>query len=334
MKRKGPEELAIGSRGQHNEESLALQKPMHEMYKVKRIAVDIGVNYDKTNAPPDILQMVIFMSKLHSIPVPHLGQLLKDNDFFNESEFRNLSNVDIGITQVNWTQYFLLVAPPEVHHVLLSNPPVALPDEEYLGRLDGLLNETSPRTITNYVMIQYILSWIPLLGDEYRSLLEAPKAEIEGMVLEIIGGLKDEVKENEWMDDEFKKAVLQKLNKITWSLIDDDMFYNDTALDEEYSAHIGLANLPFLDMLESITSIEKVESFRKLSVTLDLRKELAKFSVMGYQINAYYTTLLNRIMIPLPFLEFPLFERKYPRYDCSSFKTGKDPRTKTKAFAL
>ncbi|KAK6031708.1 hypothetical protein OSTOST_02126 [Ostertagia ostertagi] len=123
----------------------------------------------------------------------------------------------------------------------------------------------------------------------------APKAEMEEMVLEIVTALKDEVKENEWMDAEFKKVVLQKLDKITWSLIEDDMFYNDTALDEEYAAHVALANLPFLDMIERLAYIEKMKNFKRLLVILDLRKELAKFSVMGYQINAYYIPLLNRI---------------------------------------
>ncbi|PIO71248.1 hypothetical protein TELCIR_06860 [Teladorsagia circumcincta] len=151
---------------------------------------------------------------------------------------------------VNWTEYLLLVAPPTTHSYILLNPGVAVPSDEYMEQLNQVLNETSPRTITNYVMVQYILSWLPLLEKKYSNLLnwfasvtdssihprnrsetcftetqkhfkvamlamyarsrptEFLRPLVEDMVMGIIEGLREEIRENEWMDKEFKKVVV------------------------------------------------------------------------------------------------------------------------------
>ncbi|KAK6046760.1 hypothetical protein COOONC_15736 [Cooperia oncophora] len=129
---------------------------------MKRIAGDIGVDFDKTNAPPDILAVVDFTEKLHQIPVPDLKDLLEDNDYFNSSDFQNLSVVER--TAYKHQQ--------KLHDYIRSDPPVSRPSDEYMKRMDELLNRTSPRTITNYVIVQYILAWLPLLGKSYYSLVQ------------------------------------------------------------------------------------------------------------------------------------------------------------------
>ncbi|KAK6029796.1 hypothetical protein OSTOST_04088 [Ostertagia ostertagi] len=352
---------------------------------MKRIADDIGVNFSNTNAPPDILDMRIFMEKLHSIPIPDLRSLLESNNFYNASSIMNLSQVDATVhklrrshqaldkfparnpsiseetgtatmvrvgmekaTQkdiphcliVNWTQYLLLVAPPTAHYYIILDPWVAVPSNEYMERLNQVLNETSPRTITNYVMVQYILSWLPLLEKKYSDLLNWFKSMVDGtvppqnrseacfvetqkhykvamlamyarfrstqvlrqvaldMVKGIIEGLKEEIRENKWMDEKFKKAVLEKVNLISWSLLDDHLFYNDSALDMLYAAHSSLVNRPFLDMLDEVALLEKIDSFNavvKMTSMEELRAVYRTFSKMGYQVNAYYMPSLNNI---------------------------------------
>ncbi|KAK6057801.1 hypothetical protein COOONC_04640 [Cooperia oncophora] len=73
--------------------------------------------------------------------------------------------------KVNWTEYFLLVAPPEIHDYILQDPLVAVPSKEYMDQINEVLNKTSPRTITNYVMVQYIVTWLPLLEKKYADLV-------------------------------------------------------------------------------------------------------------------------------------------------------------------
>ncbi|KAK5966389.1 hypothetical protein GCK32_016749, partial [Trichostrongylus colubriformis] len=74
--------------------------------------------------------------------------------------------------EVNWTEYLFLTAPPIVHPYIAEDPSVGTPGEEYFKKLNEVLNETSPRTLTNYVIVQYILHWLPLLEKKYIELLE------------------------------------------------------------------------------------------------------------------------------------------------------------------
>ncbi|KAK5982542.1 hypothetical protein GCK32_001736 [Trichostrongylus colubriformis] len=321
---------------------------------MKLIAADTGVNYSKTNVQPDILALRTLIEKLHSIAVPNMAKIVTDDTQTLESKLVNLSQVDETTYKVNWTEYFLLVTPPTAHSYILEDPLVAVPSAKYVEEVNQVLNETSPRTLTNYVMVHYILSWLPLLEKKYLELIEwfsamldhnftQNRSEIcyaetskhysvamlamyarsrpiktlrplaEGMVREIINGLTDQIKENKWMDEAFKKAVLGKVSRISWSLLDDDLFINDTALDELYAAHYGLSDRSFLDMLEIITHIEKTQAYLKLLERFDVKSNLKKFSVVGYQVNAFYQLESNNIMVPLPFLEFPVFHESFPR---------------------
>ncbi|KAK5974440.1 hypothetical protein GCK32_003362 [Trichostrongylus colubriformis] len=310
---------------------------------MKLIAADIGINYHKTNTQSDILALRIFMSKIYGLSRSISAKSM------------NLSQVDETIHKANWTEYLFLTAPPIVHPYIAEDPIVRSPSEEYIEKLNEVLNETSPRTLTNYVIVQYILHSLSLLEKKYIKLLEwfisisdSPRrldrsglcftvtnklykvavlamyarskpTEIlrpmaEEMVGAIITAFKDVVQENKWMDRTFKKAVLGKISRITWTLLDDDLFHNDTALDELYAADYGLSDQPFLEMLAKITHIRKTEDYLKLiTVETDERSYLKKFSYVGYAANAFYTPRVNHIMIPLPFLQFPVFDKSFPR---------------------
>ncbi|KAK5976643.1 hypothetical protein GCK32_001215 [Trichostrongylus colubriformis] len=214
---------------------------------MKLIAADTGVNYNNTNVQPDILALRTFMEKLHSIAVPNMAYIVTDDKSLEKSNASRLSEVDGTTYKVNWTEYFFLVTPPIAHSYILQDPVVAVPSDEYVEKVNQVLDETSPRTLTNYVMVQYILSWLPLLEDKYRELIEWFSAKLdhnfpqnrskicyaetskhysvamlamyarsrstkalrplaEGMVRGIIDGLKDQIKENKWMSEAFKKV--------------------------------------------------------------------------------------------------------------------------------
>ncbi|KAK5967377.1 hypothetical protein GCK32_021030, partial [Trichostrongylus colubriformis] len=65
-------------------------------------------------------------------------------------------------------------------------------------------------------------------------------------------------------------------------------------------------------MLEKITHIEETQAYLSLIEGFDMRSNLKKFSYMGYQVNAFYDPAVNNIMVPLPFLEFPVFHESFP----------------------
>ncbi|KAK5975633.1 hypothetical protein GCK32_010477, partial [Trichostrongylus colubriformis] len=128
---------------------------------MKLIAADKGINYYKTKTPSDILALRTFMEKIYALPHQE-----------NNSSVLKLSQVDETIYKVNWTEYLFLTAPSIVHLYIAEDPKVKVPSEDYIEKLNEVLNETSPRTLTNYVIVQYILHWLPLLDKKYIELLE------------------------------------------------------------------------------------------------------------------------------------------------------------------
>ncbi|KAK5981419.1 hypothetical protein GCK32_005809 [Trichostrongylus colubriformis] len=173
---------------------------------------------------------------------------------------------------------------------------------------ERLTRNGSCLTVTNKL---YSVAMLAMYARSKPTEVLRPMAE--EMVRAIITAFKDEVHENMWMDNTFKKAVLGKISRITWSLLDDDLFHNDTALDELYAAHYGLSDQPFLEMLAKINRLRKTEDYLKLITPIDLVSYQTKFSTAGYQVNAFYVPLANHIMVPLPFLQFPVFDDSFPR---------------------
>ncbi|PIO74382.1 hypothetical protein TELCIR_03612 [Teladorsagia circumcincta] len=99
-----------------------------------------------------------------------------------------------------------------------------------------------------------------------------------------------------------EEAVLGKLDLMSWSLIDDALFHNDSALDMVYAAHSQIANRSFLDMLDKVALIEKIDSFNRLGkFGEEQNAAYGTFSEMGYHVNAFYIPNLNKIS---RFLEF------------------------------
>ncbi|KAK5982869.1 hypothetical protein GCK32_002096 [Trichostrongylus colubriformis] len=321
---------------------------------MKLIAADRGIDYHKTNTLSDILDLMKFMKEIYALSTAsHSKTLLSELKKYLGSSFVKLGQMN-ETCKVNWTEYLFLTAPPIAHPYIAMDPVVMVPAEEYSEKLNEALNKTSPRTLTNFVIVHYILKRLELLGKKYIDLLEWFIAIIdspqrltrsgicftmtdkyypvamqamyarsqptvvlrpmaEKMVRTIITSLKNEVLENKWMEKAFKEAVIGKISRITWSLIDDDLFHNDTALDELYAAEYGLSDLPFLEMLAKVDLIRKTKEYLELSSVELERPDPTKFSTKGYHVNAFYQPYANNIMVPLPFLQFPLFDESFPR---------------------
>ncbi|KAK5985252.1 hypothetical protein GCK32_000679 [Trichostrongylus colubriformis] len=317
---------------------------------MKLIAADKGINYYKTNTPSDILALRIFMEKIYALSAESNLQKNQKGFFL---PFLFLRRVDETIHKVNWTEYLFLTAPPIAHPYIAANPIVLVPGGEYIEKLNEVLNETSPRTLTNYVIVHYILKQLKLLEKKYIDLLEWFIANIdspkrlsrngicfditekyysvamqamyarsqptetirpvaEEMVKAIMTAFKNEIQENKWMEKTFKEAVLEKISRITWSLLDDDLFHNDTALDELYAADYGLSDQAFLEMLAKVALIRKTEVYLQIA-NVTKQPDPKKFRTIGYDVNAFYAPMANHIMIPLPFLQFPFFDESFPR---------------------
>lgn len=61
---------------------------------METLAADVRVDYGKTKAPKDIVDMVKFMEALYAIKVPDLDSLLRVKDFVRPKNFFSLADVD------------------------------------------------------------------------------------------------------------------------------------------------------------------------------------------------------------------------------------------------
>lgn len=57
-----------------------------QIFQMKTVAADVGVNYSNTSAPRDILLFVDFMEKLYSIPFKDRSTLLRNENFYHASK--------------------------------------------------------------------------------------------------------------------------------------------------------------------------------------------------------------------------------------------------------
>lgn len=201
-------------------------------------------------------------------------------------------------------------------------------------------------------MVQYILSWLSLLEEKYRAMVETfaasvgtemPKSRSElcyravehhfhqatvaiyvrskkdrkvkrkimkEMLAEIIDSIKNEIENNTWMDEEFKDFVVAKVTNIDSRLLYDDDALNDKALDEMYREHTKLGNLPFLELLDGVSRIKQRNLFLKL-LHDGVSASSISLSATKVHTNAFYSPMYNTIVVPLPLVQYPIFDRSF-----------------------
>ncbi|PIO74383.1 hypothetical protein TELCIR_03613 [Teladorsagia circumcincta] len=147
---------------------------------MKYIAADVGVKFNNTKAPPDILDLRIFMEKLHSIPIPDLKSLLENNNFYNYSSVRRLAQVDATVYK------------------------------RFASKVDDSIH---PRNRSEACFIETQKHYkVAMLAMYARSRsTEFLRPLVEEMAMGMIEELKEEIRENEWMDKEFKEVPFCKL---------------------------------------------------------------------------------------------------------------------------
>ncbi|EYC37994.1 hypothetical protein Y032_0751g2050 [Ancylostoma ceylanicum] len=109
---------------------------------------------------------------IHQLIVPELE--------VSYSKWEHLQSVDrllnntskrVITNYVNWTRYLYQTSPQNIHQLIVPELEVSYSKWEHLQSVDRLLNNTSKRVITNYVILVYILSWIDYLHEDYLHIL-------------------------------------------------------------------------------------------------------------------------------------------------------------------
>ncbi|KAK6734155.1 hypothetical protein RB195_017746 [Necator americanus] len=165
--------------------------------KSSRICIEVRDTCNDTSIRQGIGEVLTFMERISG-----LAQL----NFSDEGKRYHLSELDVNLSSVNWTKFFIMTTPPDMHSYFLADPLVEVPSMRYTKRIDKLLQRTPKRVFTNYVILHYILSWIQYLDDEYRQLMEDTEELAERLVRDVMAAFEEGIKENKWMTNEQKKV--------------------------------------------------------------------------------------------------------------------------------
>ncbi|KAK6744168.1 hypothetical protein RB195_011089 [Necator americanus] len=137
--------------------------------------------------------------------------------------------------------------------------------------------------------------------------------EIKVAVDEIVAGIVEEFKRtlmnNIWMNNETKKAVLLKVDRMDRMVAYSDVLLDNKKLDDIHE-HLLLAKPPpFLDMVDKMDNALSQDEFKSLlrnASRLNVYADMSSFDI-------YYDPSLNKLVVPTAVLQPPLFGRSFPR---------------------
>ncbi|KAK6732299.1 hypothetical protein RB195_016592 [Necator americanus] len=129
-----------------------------------KICSEIRAKCNETSIRQGVKEMLSVVEKVHGLRswISH----------FDGHQWLRLSELNDQLSSVNWTKYFIMMAPPDTHSYFLADPLVHVPNRKYIEELDGILQNTPKRVLANFVILHYILSWANYLNDDYRTLLK------------------------------------------------------------------------------------------------------------------------------------------------------------------
>ncbi|KAK6751931.1 hypothetical protein RB195_003382 [Necator americanus] len=263
---------------------------------VRQICIDTKSKCDNNKAYQELLHVYEFMSALEKITEPSQDY---EKIWIRSPRRSNLSSLDSGMTSINWTTYLNLISSHEISQYIGPDLIVNAPPVHYMRDIDDLLDKTPKHTITNYVMLMYVLSWIELLDTKYRSGVEdflkrsgvplIPKEYIcytqtrriyldammalqahrnngkEGkrtvtdMTEELSEAFKDIIQENTWMEKASKTVLLQKLLNMSKYILYDDIHLGDVERLDNSYKDYLLE-----DSSQNLTFLEIADKFNRL----------------------------------------------------------------------
>ncbi|XP_059154135.1 neprilysin-4-like [Physella acuta] len=136
---------------------------------------------DVNRARADVTEVVDFEIQLANISVP-AEQLVSVTNYFHPTTLGQLQTKYGQI--MNWTHFF---------QTLLSDPHIGITEIDeservnnvvpaYFDRLAVLLNQTSKRTVANYIVFKFMLSVSQMMGEKYLTLYYDYQKVISGQI--------------------------------------------------------------------------------------------------------------------------------------------------------
>ncbi|KAB0797727.1 hypothetical protein PPYR_08720 [Photinus pyralis] len=308
------------------------------------LAVAFGANKDMALA--EMKAFVDFMREISQIKLPPE----KLRNLTALSNVMTVEELQKQFPYLNWVEYLTKVVGPNVEITAKDFVDVNMPT--YVTNLGILLNKTEKRVLANYVVTLAVESGLQFLSSEIRDLqLELKKArtgvssvmakwkecigavsshlnigtaalyarkhftkEAKANIAKLITDLHEEfidiLKVVDWMDEDTRNEALTKAKPIRkhvaypQELLDDDIlneYYKSLEYSDDY-LHLGLNVNKFSWDKQSETLFEPV-------VASDWKQQS-----ISHQVNAFYDSSDNSIIIPAGILQGALFGHGRPDY--------------------
>ncbi|CAJ0599854.1 unnamed protein product [Cylicocyclus nassatus] len=294
----------------------------------------------------DVNEMIDLEIKLAKILVPEENR----RNWTRMYNLYHLSDMQKLMPLVNWTRYFLAVAPSSSHNYLKSNPEIIIREVDYMRNLSKLLRRVKPRIITNYVFMRLSKDWEGEMGEDYEKIAEEfnlimygkkekPPREIYCIrhTVNLLQYATSAVYVRKMFNQESKAVVLKMINDIQRAfreMLSTNKWINSTrnaALEKANSMLSQIAYPNFvlndeeldnyydgLDVRESDSYSKMLDKVARWHIEhsfklLMERVDRHEYDFNSATVNAYYMPTTNSIKFPAAILQAPFFHHTFPR---------------------
>lgn len=319
--------------------------PIVQMYH--RFAVNVAVMFgaNKTIAETEMKDMVHLEVELANITISQ-DQRRDSELLYNKMNISKLQNTIPGF---DWLRYLQLVFQP-VNKTISISEEVVVYAPEYLANMINIVNRTSKRTLTNYLVWRIMMNRITNLPEMYRNVQKEYQKTMYGSeqelsrwrdcvsyVIENIGNAVGRMFVEEHFDEDAKEIALDMIHGIRAAfgeLLEHAEWMDDPtrkvakekadAIAEKigYPSYI-LNDTALDDAYKTVdfhpdTYFENVlDNLKSVAINnLDILREpvdRTRWSTTPVVVNAFYSSTKNQIMFPAGILQPPFYGKGYPK---------------------
>ncbi|XP_069119070.1 neprilysin-like [Argopecten irradians] len=275
------------------------------------------------------------------------------NVLYNKMPLSQLSENFTEPTDVmfSWNDYITgIMLMDGVNMTVNESEPIVVRAVPYFEKLFGILQKHGKRAVANYVIWIIMKNRIYNLDESYEELItkynkvlygtavprarwrkcssyvnsnlgmalgrlfvkeafdEESKKDTEELIRRLKIAFNELVGGNDWMDDVTRELAREKANSIKQKIGYQEVILNDKEIDKLYSNYSVEADKYFENILGIINRIS-IDSLRMLRTAVDK----TWWTTAPATVNAYYNSVLNRIMFPAGILQPPFYGKSQPK---------------------
>ncbi|XP_060072891.1 neprilysin-like [Ylistrum balloti] len=316
----------------------------------KSVALAFGASEDTaTNDVKDLIDLEFDIANISMAS----EERRDSNVLYNRMPLSQLSEnfTEPGDVMFSWEDYITGIMLMEgVNITVNASEPVVVRAVPYFEKLFGILQKHGKRTVANYAVWRIMKNRIYNLDETYEELItkynkvlygtavprarwrtcssyinsnlgmalgrlfvkeafdEESKKDTEELIRRLKIAFNELVGSNDWMDDVTRDLAREKANYIKQKIGYQDIILNDKEINKLYSNYTVQAGEYFENVLGIINRIS-IDSVRLLRTAVDK----TWWTTAPATVNAYYNSVLNRIMFPAGILQPPFYGKSQPK---------------------